>query len=146
MTWIVAKNVTAVVGDRRIVLAVGDEIDEGLERQLGPGKIKSMSQIRTIVPADEFDKLFAAPTAIVADTIDEGDGPRTDVTGPAWLAAPIEELGLAKKLTQELAIRGKTVAEVLQYGEQHGTLGFNQATETKIREAIEALATRDEQQ
>jgi hypothetical protein len=145
MTWKVAKNVTAVVGTTRFALVVGDSIDADLERRLGPGKITSLAQVHAIVPEHEFDKLFAPESAVPSDTIDVGDGLQVEVNGPTWLATPIEELGLAKKLTQELAIRGKTVGELLQYGEKHGTLGFNEANEAKIREAIEALATRSEQ-
>lgn len=138
---VIAKNVTAVVGEKRIALIAGTPVDEALAAKLGSGKVKSLSRVRWIVT--ESDWLSMQPPECPAPDIewDENDRPvAPEPTAADWMATPFNDLPLAASIRARVADMGiVTVGEAIAYGAQHGSLGLTESQERKVRKALESL-------
>ena len=133
---IIAHNVTAVAGARRIDLTLGQPVDAELAALLGPGKLASLQSCGWALPLEEFRRQFADEAASPAPPADE---PPAD-----WLATPTTQLAAPKPLVDALLAAGlTTVGAVLADGRDHGSLtrhkGIGAAGEQHIQQAIAQL-------
>ncbi|HMP05836.1 MAG TPA: hypothetical protein PJ982_05760 [Lacipirellulaceae bacterium] len=138
---IIAHNVTAVAGERRIDLTLGKPVDADLAALLGRGKLASLQSCGWALPLEEFRRQFADEEASPAPAADEppADGPPAD-----WLATPTTQLAVPKPLLDALIAAGlTTVGPVLADGRDHGSLtrhkGIGAAGEQHIQQAIAQL-------
>lgn len=130
-----ATEETQYVALRDFVFSQGGEHVEVTEGQecpaLGEGRVATLLRQKWIAPAGEVD---SAPDEEEGDT-DQGD----------WKESPVDQLDVEPRIRQALAEAGLgTVAELLAYGAEHGTLteidGIGEASEKAIQEAIAKLA------
>ncbi len=152
--FIVTANVTLVIGEQRLELVTGDEV---YERDLPPGKWKSLVNTQTLVPKADYERMFAPAVrgvepATVEDAASEDDadeGDEDDEEIPAWQLTTIDRLGLRAEAV--IAYQGAgilTVRDALVYGAQHDGLatirGIGKSTETATMAAIQQLMPKTE--